>query len=145
MTEGYRRTCRHCGVDFITGDHRRQNCSDECTSERIRLGKLRRRIKEHKPCASCGETMPVFYKNPNKRWCSRRCQYEARTGSPLGMPRVDVEDRIDLIQGGYALGMSAEAIAEDVGISLPSLVRWTHRVERPDLRRLLRRRGASLS
>jgi endogenous inhibitor of DNA gyrase (YacG/DUF329 family) len=66
-----RRTCPHCGEDFIAdpANPAQKYCGVECASHALRP----RRPKISRQCPICGTEFPVTSSNPDKRYCSTSC------------------------------------------------------------------------
>ena len=85
--EASRRTCPHCGEDFIADptNPTQKYCSTECASHAPRP----RRPKINRTCPVCQTEFPVTSSNPDKQYCSRRCAMAARhRAKPPKEPRA---------------------------------------------------------
>lgn len=105
-------------------------------------------------CKGCGV---IFTPGPGRHstrlYCDEKCRYRAKVRRLYGTPKPRTwseeqlakieerrQERVGAVEEGLDLGLSAEGIASDCGIALPSLVRSLERLGETELLDRLRRR-----
>ena len=150
--------CRGCGLPFTASgkaQELRLYCDEACRlrtkARRQAVRRASMRPREEGVCPGCGE---AWTREPTggspKTYCTRECQRRAWLA---GQPQVGAwseerrrlmderrQERVEAVEEGLALGLSAEGIASDCGIALPSLVRSLERLGETELLDRLRRR-----